>query len=187
MEQKQEYNLSIRQESAKLLADFCKKKNIEKVLEIGTNKGSSAILMLNANNNIVLTTVEKDEACFEKAKQNLKKQGLESRVNQVLDDAKSFVENLKDKYDLIFLDGPKGQYIKYLPYLLKALNTNGYLIADNVHFHGKVLQEGHIPHKHRTIVVNLRKFLFEIENAQNLKTKVYDIDDGISVSQKIDD
>ena len=91
----------------------------------------------------------------------------------------------KKKYDFIFLDGPKGQYIRYFPILKELLNVNGYLVADNVYFHGMVKMEGKIPHKHRSIVNNLRKFIDAISTDKDFETKIFEIGDGISVSKKI--
>ena len=72
-----------------------------------------------------------------------------------------------------------------MPHLKNLLNIGGCLIADNVYFHGLVKMEGKIEHKHRTIVNNLREFLFLIQNDKDLETKVLDIEDGISLSKKL--
>lgn len=180
-----DYSQSLRDESAEFLADFCLCKKPKKVLEIGTNVGFSSLIILK-NSEATLTTLEKDEHVYMQAKANFAKAKVKSRVKQILGDAKQVLATLpKNYYDLIFLDGPKGQYIKYLPLMISLLKKGGYLIADNVYFQGKVLQEGHIPHKHRTIVVNLRKFLTQIQDTNIFETSLLDIDDGISVSKKV--
>ena len=120
------------------------------------------------------------------ARENLKEFG--DRAVVFCDDAKNLIAKLyqdKKKYDFIFLDGPKGQYIRYFPILKELLNVNGYLVADNVYFHGMVKMEGKIPHKHRSIVNNLRKFIDAISTDKDFETKIFEIGDGISVSKKI--
>ena len=110
------------------------------------------------------------------------------RANVICGDAFDVIRNLCDankKYDLIFLDGPKGQYIKYLPYLKSLLNVGGVLIADNIFFHGLVEKEGMVAHKHRTIVYNLREFIDTITHDENLSTEIFHIGDGLSLSIKV--
>ncbi len=72
-----------------------------------------------------------------------------------------------------------------MPHLKALLNKDGYLVADNILFHGKVRAEGFVPHKHRTIVVNLRKFIEALQNDENLITEIYEIGDGISISKML--
>lgn len=170
-------------DSAKFLVEFCSKNDFLNVLEIGTAVGYSGILILNSSKNAKLTTIEKSREMFDKAKVNFEKYALSNRVNQILGDAKDVLEGLEEKYDFIFLDGPKGQYIKYLPNLLKLLKPNGYLLADNVFFHDKVKKEGFIPHKHRTIVVNLRNFINEIMSNPMLESEIIEIGDGLTLSK----
>lgn len=179
-----EHNYLLRDGADEFLVDFCKKNNPDKVLEIGTAYGYSAYLMLK-NCDCKVTTIELDKTKHLIAKQNLEKVGFLKRCNLICGDAKNEINNLKEKYQLIFLDGPKGQYIKYLPRLIELLSPNGYLIADNIYFQNKIFTEGVIPHKHRTIVNNLRKFINEITTNKNLQTKIYNIGDGISLSKKI--
>ena len=107
------------------------------------------------------------------------------RVTVVTSDA--FLYIARDdigKFDLIFLDGPKAQYINYLPFLKELLNEGGVLVADNVYFHGLVRQAGEVKHKLRTIVVNLRKFIDAICLDEDLESEILDIGDGLSVSRK---
>lgn len=182
-----EYAPVVRDESADFLYHFCVENKPKNVLEIGTFIGYSGCLILSANNDTKLTTVEINEDNYKNAISNFNEYGFKDRVNVFLGDAKEVIEKLLDenkKYDLIFLDGPKGQYMRYLPTLKKLLLSNGYLIADNVYFHGLVLKNGHIEHKHRTIVNNLRTFLNMIKEDKDFSSEVLNIGDGISISKK---
>lgn len=170
-------------ESAEFLLKFLKDKNFENILEIGTAVGYSGILFLQSQKNAQLTTIDIDENAQKIARQNFENFGVLNRANLIAGDAKDVLPKLQNKFDLIFLDGPKGQYIKYLPYIKKLLKSGGYLIADNIFFHGKVKLEGFVPHKHRTIVVNLRKFIDTIQTDDDLITDIYEIGDGISISK----
>ena len=182
---KDEYVPILRDESISFLYDLAKKLQPKKILEIGTYIGYSASILLSSSPNCTLDTVEIKEENANLARENLKNFGERAKV--FCQDAKDFIETKlkeKKKYDFIFLDGPKGQYIRYLPILKELLESGGVLVADNVYFHGMVKMEGKIPHKHRSIVNNLRQFINEISIDSNLQTTIYDIGDGISVSYK---
>ena len=172
-------------DTAKLLFSKINNQNPKNVLEIGTAIGYSGTLILNASN-CKLTTIEKDEASFNLAKKKKKKFGLTNRVNQILGDALEELNNLvklNKKFDFIFLDGPKGQYIKYLPILKQLLNNGGVLFADNVFFKRMIFIEGTIPHRKRTIVVNLRKFLETVKTDNNFyNVEILDVGDGVLIA-----
>ena len=172
-------------DSREFLEKTCKELDAKEILEIGTAIGYSGIILLNSCPKAHLTTIEKNEVSYKKAQETFKLENVEERVTSILGDAGEVIKNLDKKYDLIFLDGPKGQYIYYLPTLLNLLAEGGTLIADNVYFKGMVMSSEYPKHKHRTIVMNLRKFLNEISTNKCLNTIVYDIGDGISVSKKL--
>ena len=174
----------IKDDGLNFLVDFCKLHNPKSILEIGTCVGYSGTMMLKNTCNSNLTTIEINQDFFQKAKQTFEKMGLSKRVKCILGDAKDVIKTLDEKYDLIFLDGPKGQYLNYYPILKSLLNDGGYIIADNVYFHGLVKGEEFVKHKLRTIVVNLRKFLKTIEEDKDVKVEVLDIGDGIAVIKK---
>lgn len=175
----------IRDNTAQALIKVCKEKNPKRILEIGTAIGYSGLLMLQ-NCQAFLYTIEKDEQRLAEAEKNFKLFGQEARVKLILDDALIALEKLcndNEKFDLIFLDGAKGQYIKYYPLIKKLLNHDGVLFTDNIYMHGMVKSEGKIAHKHRSMVVNLRKYIELLKNDKDFTTNFYDIDDGYSISK----
>lgn len=179
---KDEYVPIMKDESMALLSKFCAENKPKRILEIGTYIGFSASVMLSACDGS-LVTLEKNAENAKLAQKNLSLFGDRAKV--ILTDAYDYIVRQDiEKFDLIFLDGPKGQYINYLPYLKNLLNDGGLLIADNVYFHGLVRQEGAVKHKLRTIVVNLRKFLKAITTDLDFETTIFDVGDGVSVSKK---
>ncbi len=174
----------IKDDGCDFLIEFCKTHQPKTILEIGTAVGYSGSFMLN-NCNANLITIEKDEKVFNIAKKTFNSLNLQNRVVQILGDAKEVIKTLTNKFDLIFLDGPKGQYIFYYETLKNLLNKGGYIIADNVYFHGLVNGPEFVKHKLRTMVVNLRKFLDLIKNDKDVEAKVLDIGDGIAVIKKL--
>ena len=175
----------IKDDGCDFLIDFCKKIAPKKILEIGTAVGYSGSQMLQNTANSTLDTIEINKDCYEKAKQTFKKLNLDSRANCILGDAKDVIKKLDGDYDLIFLDGPKGQYLAYYETLKKLLKKGGYIFADNIYFHGLVKGEEFVKHKLRTIVVNLRKFIETIKNDSQVKVEFFDIADGIAIIKKI--
>lgn len=171
----------VRGKTEKLLIEKVKEIKPKKILEIGTAVGYSGTLMLK-NSNALLTTLELDEERFLMAKTKFKEFEVDNRVKQVLGDAKEYLKETQEKFDFIFLDGPKSHYVEYLENLIEMLNEGGAIFADNVLFRNLVLNNEEPPKKYRTIVRNLRKFLKELEKNEKLSTKIYEIEDGISFS-----
>lgn len=170
-------------DSAKFLAEFVNKKQFLNILEIGTAIGYSGSIMLLASEKAHLTTIEINEDNFNKATQTFKALGLSTRVEQILGDGFEQINILKEKqkkYDLIFLDGPKGQYLKYYTVLLQMLENGGCLLVDNVLFHGMVRSKEDVGHKKRAMVTKLRQFMQEIETRSDLNTTIHEIGDGVA-------
>lgn len=170
-------------DSAKFLAKFVKDKQFQNILEIGTAVGYSGSIMLLASPNAYLTTIEINEESFNKATTTFKSLNISDRVEQLLGDGFEHITKLNEqgkKYDLIFLDGPKGQYLKYYIVLLQMLTDGGCLLVDNVLFHGLVRSTEDVGHKKRAMVTKLRKFMNEIETRQDLTTTIHLIGDGIA-------
>lgn len=174
----------IRHNSAKFLFEFVKKNNIKTILEIGTAIGYSGSIMLSAGAK-ELTTVDINEKTNIVAKQTFDRLGFKDNVEMYLEDAKSLLPKLVDsgrQFDMVFLDGAKGQYIYYLPYLLKLIKKDGVIFADNVLLSGMVESKEKIPHRKRTMVVNLRKYLDEVFS-ENFSSELIRIEDGIAITR----
>ena len=171
--------------SLPLLCSTIQKNGAKRILEIGTAIGYSAIAMASECNVEHITTLELDLARFEIAKQNIAKSNLNGIIEPINIDAMQYLLSCDQKFDFIFLDGPKGQYVHYLPHLKRILNDNGVIFADNVYFKGMV--NGKIPVSKgvRTLVNNLREYLIAVNSDPDLKTEILDIGDGIAISQKI--
>lgn len=164
-----------------LLIDTVKKLKPNTILEIGTAVGYSGTLML-TNSDAKLTTIELSEDSIKIAKNTFIENGVYDRVTQLHGDAKVVLPSIDAKFDFIFLDGPKGQYINYLPVLENLLNDGGVIFADNVLYRGMVESTEFIPHKKRTIVVNLRKYLNAVTNSDKFDTIIHKVGDGVAIS-----
>ena len=175
----------VRKQTRSLLALLCKQNKPENILEIGTAIGFSGLVMLEASKNSTLTTIEKSEEMAKIAKQNFEKAG--QNVNLICQDAIEVLPRLEQegkRFDFIFLDGPKAQYIHYLPYLKRLLKVGGVLFADDIYFYGLVKGD-ELPSKKRSIVKNLRLFIADLKNDGNFESQFLDIEDGISISKRI--
>lgn len=173
---------------ANFLCELIIKNQPKKILEIGTAIGYSGVLMLKNSPAAILTTVEIDEKRINIAEENFKKFAVADRVTIIKQDAIEVLKSMtsqKENYDFIFLDGPKGQYIKYLPLLKSILSKNGILVADDINFLGKVFSDEYPIHKHRTFVINLRKFVKEISDDKDFETAIYPIGESVIVARKL--
>lgn len=176
----------IRPNSREILMAEVKKLSPSKILEIGSAIGYSGLCMLFASS-ASLVTIEKDEERVTMARQNFERYNVAKRVQLINDDALKILTNLAEeeaKFDFIFLDGPKGQYHKYLPLISKLLVKGGTLVADNVSVMGLVDSTEPIAHKHRTMVVNMRKFLSEVTSSSQFESRILKIEDGILIAKR---
>lgn len=175
----------LRDKSFELLLETVRGKKPKSILEIGVNLGLSGIAMLLTEPNAKLSGIEIDEEKIALAKQNYQTFGVENRAKIFLGDASEIIPVLTGKYDFIFLDGPKGHYFEYLPHLLNALNVGGTLFADNVLFRGYVDGKVKTPHRFNTTKNSMERFLKGITQSDGLKTVIHDIEDGVSITEKL--
>lgn len=177
----------VREKTGLALQEECRKVKPKNILEIGTAIGYSALLMLSACEGDICT-LEKDEQRLKEAKENFEKYNVSNRVQTYLGDAKDFLSSFVNegkKFDFVFLDGPKGQYIHYFPYIKNLLNLNGVLFADNVKLLGLVGHEEKITHRNRTMTRNMTNFLKTISNDDDFETQIFDVEDGYLIAKKI--
>ena len=173
----------VRDKTREYLLKEIEKRKPESILEIGTAIGYSGSLMLK-NCKGKLVTLEKNENSYLIAKANFEKLGLTDRVEQILGDAMETLQELVNQgrtFDFIFLDGPKGQYYRYLQIIKKLVRSGSVIFADNVEYFGMVKSNVY-PHRKKTIVVSLQNYLNEVENDPKFETVVYDIDDGFAIT-----
>lgn len=166
------------------LTKFIEKNEIKSILEIGSAVGYSAISMANVNSKITVTTIERDQERYLQAVKNVKDANLEDRITLIFGDA--LETSVDGKYDLIFIDAAKAQSTNFFNRFSPNLNDGGYIITDNMNFHGLVFKdESEIESRDLRQLVrkikNHKEFL--IENAE-YETEFLDVGDGIAVSHK---
>lgn len=185
---KEHYVPISRPESAAFLRTICAMKRPERILEAGTAIGYSSIIMAEyLAENGVIDTVEIDEDTAELAKKNIVKAGYKDKIHVIVADAAEVFQCLEKKYDIVFLDAAKGQYKHMLADAKRVLKVGGILISDNVLFDGRVSEDGFIPHKHRTIVVNMREYIQMLMEDSAFETSLLSIGDGMTLSVKLTD
>ena len=171
-------------EGIDFLTTFIIKKQIKNILEIGTAIGYSAIMMANTSSDIHITTIEKDEVRYMEALKNIKKFGLEEKITLIFNDALNV--KLEDEYDLIFIDAAKGRNQDFFEHFEKNLTINGYIITDNMYFHGYVkMNEEEIQSKNiQGIVKKIKDYTYFLENHMLYKTTIYNVGDGVAVTER---
>lgn len=170
-------------EGIDFLTTFIIKHQINNVLEIGTAIGYSAIMMVLCNPNVKVTTIERDEKRYLEAVKNIKKLNLEDRITLIFNDA--LETKIDDEFDLIFIDAAKSQNIKFFDKYKKNLLPNGYIITDNMMFHGLIKKdETEIKSRDlRGLVRKIKLYIEFLKNNDKYKTVFYDdIGDGIAVT-----
>lgn len=155
----------------------------QRVLEIGTAIGYSTLLLArHLGPDGTVTSVELDEVCHEMAKYYVEKSPYADRVELCLGDAEAVIDTLSGPFDLVFLDGPKGQYLRQLEALLPKLAPGAVILADNVLFRGYVRGDKEAPRRYKTIVKRLREYLTFVEDRRRFNTTIYPLGDGMSVT-----
>ncbi len=177
----------IDKETARFLSTLLSIYKPKKILEIGCAVGFSSILMSNyIEEGGHITTIDRFDVMIEKAKANFKKLNVEDKITLLEGDAKDILKELDDKYDLIFLDAAKGQYINIINDCLRLLKKDGILIADDIFQNGLIAKDiNDIPKRQRTIHRRLNEFLYKLSNHNDLETSLIPIGDGLMLSHKL--
>lgn len=177
----------IRQETQSLLKVLISMKSPERILEVGTAVGFSAILMAEySGNNTNITTIEKFEKRIPIARSNFKRAGMENRITLLEGDALEVLKTLDTEYEFIFMDAAKGQYINFLPEVKRLLKAGGVLVSDNVLQDGDIIQSRYaVTRRNRTIHGRMREYLYELTHDADLQTTILPIGDGVTISIKL--
>lgn len=177
----------IRKEMQSFLKMFLAATRPLSILEVGTAVGFSTLLMCEYGpENLKITTIENYEKRIPIARENFKKAGREEQIRFLTGDAGEILKELEGTYDFIFMDAAKGQYLNFLPDILKMLPENGMLITDNVLQDGDVIQSRYaINRRDRTIHGRMREYLYRLTHSEELDTVILPVGDGITVSRRI--
>lgn len=176
----------IRRETASLLKVLLAMTKPKKILEVGTAVGFSALLMSEYTpEDTKITTIEKFQKRIDEAKVNFAKADVKDKITLLEGDAGEILKTLAPEYDFIFMDAAKGQYIYFLPDVMRLLADGGTLVSDNVLQDGDVIQSRYaVTRRNRTIHSRMREYLWELKHRDNLETVILPIGDGVAVSTK---
>lgn len=174
----------IMDDTLKVVDEILTKIKPTKILEIGTAVGYSAMCFSEyLQEGGIIDTIESDEERIAEAKQNIVKVGVAEKINILEGDAVEILPTLTEKYDMVFIDAAKGKYPFFLKEALRMLNEdNGVILADNILYKGYVMSD-YNKHKQRTAVRNLRQYIKDVTENENLETEILEVGDGLAVSK----
>ena len=176
----------IRKEMQSFLKFLLAMKKPARILEVGTAVGFSAILMAEYDPvPCQITTIENYEKRIPIARENFKRAGKEAQIALLEGDAAEVLKTLEGPYDFIFMDAAKGQYIHFLPEILRLLARDGVLVSDNVLQDGDVIESRFaVTRRNRTIHKRMREYLYTLTHSEELVTAVLPVGDGITLSTR---
>lgn len=176
----------IRKETQSFLKVLLSMKKPERILEIGTGVGFSALLMsMYVPKGCRIVTIENYAKRIPAARENFRRLEKEGQITLIEGDAMDVLKDLEEGFDFIFVDAAKGQYIHYLPQVLRVLEAEGILLSDNVLQGGDVLESRFaVERRDRTIHARMREYLYELKHHHSLLTSVLPLGDGVALSIK---
>ena len=176
----------IRREMQSFLKVLLMLKKPERVLEVGTAVGFSALLMSEyVPDECRITTIENYEKRIPIARENFRRAGKEEQITLLEGDAAEVLKRLDGPYDFVFMDAAKGQYIHYLPDILRLLTPGGCLVSGSVMQDGDVIESRFaVERRNRTIHARMREYLYELKHNDELTTSIIPLGDGVAVSIK---
>lgn len=176
----------IRKEMQSLMRTLLVMNKPKRILEVGTAIGFSALFMSEfMPEDGHITTIEKYEKRIPIAKDNFKRFGKEDRIELLEGDAADILKSLTGPFDFIFMDAAKGQYIHFLPDVLRLLNPGGVLLSDNVLQDGDIIESKYaVTRRDRTIHKRMREYLYTLKNHEQLETAILTLGDGVALSVK---
>ena len=173
----------IMDDTLEVMERYLKEEKPERILEIGTAVGYSAICFTEfLAENGVIDTIERDEERIKEAKENIVKAEVEDKINIYEGDAVEILPTMNEKYDAVFIDAAKGKYPFFLKEALRMIKPNGIIFADNILYKGYVMSD-YNKHKQRTAVRNLREYIKETSENPNLETEILEVGDGLAISK----
>ena len=177
----------IRKEMQSFLKVLLAIKKPKRILEVGTAVGFSAILMSEyAPEDCHITTIEKYEKRIPIALENFRRAGKEDKITLLEGDAMEILQSLEGTYDFIFMDAAKGQYIHFLPDIMRLLADGGMLVSDNVLQDGDIIESRFaVERRNRTIHSRMREYLYELKHHALLETSIIPLGDGVALSTKV--
>ncbi len=171
----------MKKDSIDYLLEFIRNNNIKDVLEIGSAIGYSALKISTTGVNV--TTIERDEERYKIAVENINKSNYKNQINIILSDALDV--NLTEKYDLIFIDAAKGKNKEFIDKFKENLKTNGFIIIDNMDFHGLVGKSSEIKKRRlRSLVRKIESFIEYMENQIEFKVTKINVGDGLYLLER---
>jgi predicted O-methyltransferase YrrM len=174
----------VQPEVAKLLEVITKINQTKSILEVGTAIGYSAIIFTKAMGDGKLTSIERRSDMVEIARKNIEIAGLKDQIEIIEGCAEEILPNIEGKFDLIFLDAAKGQYMKFLSSSINLLKKGGILVSDNVLYKGMIASDEYVVRRKITIVKRMRKYLDYIMDHPDLTTSLLPMGDGVALSYK---
>lgn len=174
----------IGQETRELLKMLVLLKKPERILEIGSAIGFSSLYMSRyIEKDARITTVEKWKPRVKQARENFSKAGKADVITLIEGDAAQVLKELEGSFDMVFMDAAKGQYIHFLPDIMRLLEKEGIIVSDNVFQNGEVLNSRFVVEKrNRTIHSRMREYLYTITHHASLETAIIPVGDGVTVS-----
>ena len=173
----------IMDETLEVIEKYLNKNKPNRILEIGTAVGYSAICFTQfLAENGVIDTIERETDRVEEAKKNIKLAEVEDKINIYEGDAVEILPTLNQHYDVVFIDAAKGKYPFFLKEALRMIHKDGIIFADNILYKGYVMSD-YNKHKQRTAVRNLREYIKEVSENPNLETEILEVGDGLAVSK----
>lgn len=158
----------------------------KRILEVGTAVGFSTLLMCEYGpKDLEILTIENYEKRIPIAKENFKKAGREHQITLLEGDAGQYLKELEGTFDLIFMDAAKGQYIHWLPDVLRLMHPGSILLSDNVLQEGDLIESHYlVERRNRTIYKRMREYLYELKHCDELLTSILPLGDGAALSVK---
>lgn len=176
----------IRREMQSFLKTLLAFQRPKAILEVGTAVGFSALLLCEYGHpEAHITTIEKYEKRIPVAKENFRRAGKEDRITLLEGEASFYLEKLSEPFDLIFMDAAKGQYLHFLPQIMRLLAPGGILVSDNVLQDGDLIESRFaVERRNRTIHSRMREYLYELTHHPQLTTSILPLGDGVTLSVK---